>query len=609
MKNIIPVPKRYEVREGHASCAGGFSRRGFEPPFEDLAGFVEEWFPHRQGRRVDAGLELSLDPTIGPEAYRIEVDPRTVRIVASGRRGAFYALQTLRQLVDPRSGRIPCVAIADEPDLPLRGFMMDVSRDKIPTMATVERFVDALAMVKMNHFELYVEGFSYAYPSFPEVWKDETPFTPSEYEELDAYCAAREIDFVPCQNGFGHMSAWLARPEYHPLAECEEGFVAWGFPFPASTLNPLDPGSLELVKKLYADMLPRTTSNYFNLCGDEPFELGQGKSKAVCDTRGREAVYVDFIDLLCAEAARYGKTPMLWGDVLVNHPEAAAKLPKDAVFIDWGYDRGYPFEPHAEAIAKTGLKLVAAPGTSSWNSFASRRGDMIDTTRRAAAAMKRYGGLGILQTDWGDFGHLQYLPFSWPGMLHAAGVAWGEAPSETAVIRHIDRHLAPEGKGRLGRCILDLSTYPSLEKDYVYNGTTAFRSIMFIDPAPGRDASTKRTILAGALAGSAYGAESAKDVFELIDFVDRAAREAPPSIVRDEIIATCGWIAAAVSANVALTDPERGAKATAAAVDFLARVLPEHERLWRSRNREGGLDRSLVRPRALKMILEESQPL
>lgn len=606
MKNIIPAPKHYETHEGHASCAGGFALRGFEPPFDGLSDFVDLWFPRRFGRRVDAGLELSLDPALGFEAYRLDVDPRTVRIAASGRRGAFYALQTLRQLVDPRSGRIPAVTIADEPDLPLRGFMMDVSRDKIPTMATVRRFIDALAMVKMNHFELYVEGFSYAYPSFPEGWKDETPFTPAEYEELDAYCAAREIDFVPCQNGFGHMSAWLARPEFHRLAECEDGFVAWGFPFPASTLNPLDPESFALVKRLYADMLPRTRSRYFNLCGDEPFELGQGKSKAECDARGREAVYVDFINRLCAEASRYGKTPMLWGDVLVNHPEAAAKLPKDVVFVDWGYDRGYPFEAHAEAIAKTGLNLVAAPGTSSWNSFASRRGDMVDTTERAAAAMKKHGGLGILQTDWGDFGHLQYLPFSWPGMLHAAGAAWSEAPAETAVIRHIDRHLAPEGKGRFGRCIVDLSTYSSLEKDYVYNATTAFKSLMYVDPSTERDAATKRALLAGALAGSAYGADQADDVFALLGFVEKAALEAPASLVRDEIVQTCAWIAAAVSANLALTDPLRAASARVRAGTLLESLIPEHERLWLARNREGGILRSLARPKALKKILEDA---
>ncbi|MDP3129706.1 MAG: hypothetical protein Q8N15_00080, partial [Bacillota bacterium] len=383
----------------------------------------------------------------------------------------------------------------------------------------------------------------------------------------------------------------------------EDGFVAWGFPFPASTLNPLDPDSFELVKKLYADMLPHCKSAYVNINGDEPFELGQGKAKAECERRGKEAVYVAFIAKLCAEARRYGKTPMMWGDVLVNHPEALGSLPRDVVFIDWGYDRDYPFETHASAIAETGVRFCAAPGTSSWNSFAGRRVDMLKTTENAAAAMKKHHGLGLIQTDWGDFGHLQYLPFSWPGMLHAAGCAWGEAPSETAVIRHIDRHLAPEGKGRLGRCILDLSTYSGLEKDYVYNGTTAFKSIMYVDPSLERDLTMKKAILTGALAGSAYGSEAAKDVFALCEFVSNAASEAPESLVRDEIIQTCDWIVVGVAVNLALTDPARAEKAGQLACSMLNDMLPEHERLWRARNREGGLVRSLTRATILKNIM------
>ncbi len=603
MNDIIPKPRRVVPAEGRASYAGGFSiRRAEDVPF-DLAEVVLSLFPHRPGRRLDCLMGFTLDPSLGREAYRLTVADRRVDVVSSTRRGAHYALLTLRQLADPRTGTIPCVSIEDEPDLPLRGFMMDVSRDKIPTMDTVKRFVDAMAFVKMNHFELYVEGFSFAFPSFPEVWRDETPFTPEEYEELDRYCAAREIDFVPNLNGFGHMSAWLARPEFRKLAESEDGFVAWGYPFPPSTLNPLDPDAFELVKKLYGDMLPRCKSAYVNIDGDEPFELGQGKAKEACERRGKETVYVEFIAKLCAEARRHGKTPMMWGDVLVNHPEAVSKLPQDVIFIDWGYDRGYPFESHAEQIAKTGVRFCAAPGTSTWNSFAGRRADMLATTESAAAAMKKHHGLGLIQTDWGDFGHLQYLPFSWPGMLQAAGCAWGEAPSETAVIRHIDRHLAPEGKGRLGRCIVDLSTYPGLEKDYVYNGTTAFKSVMFVDPSEGRDLAAKRAILAGALAGSAYGAEAADDVFGLCEFVARSASSAPPSTVRDEVLATCDWIVACVTANLALTDPDRAKKAGELAFSMLEDLLPEHGRLWRARNREGGLTRSLIRPTTLKNIM------
>ena len=107
------------------------------------------------------------------------------------------------------------------------GYMLDVSRYRVPTMETVKRQVDILAELGYNHFQLYTEH-TFAYPGHEDVWREASPFTPAEIRELDAYCAERGIELVPNQNSFGHLEHWLSHPAYNHLAEAPQGGTRHG---------------------------------------------------------------------------------------------------------------------------------------------------------------------------------------------------------------------------------------------------------------------------------------------------------------------------------------------------------------------------------------------
>jgi len=99
--------------------------------------------------------------------------------------------------------------------------MLDISRGKVPTLETLYKVVDLLSDLKYNHLQLYIEGFSFGYPSFKHLWENtEIPIKPNEFRQLDAYCKDNYIELVPNQNSVGHMGAWLATEEYKDLAEC-----------------------------------------------------------------------------------------------------------------------------------------------------------------------------------------------------------------------------------------------------------------------------------------------------------------------------------------------------------------------------------------------------
>ncbi|TAM81512.1 MAG: hypothetical protein EPN47_12200 [Acidobacteria bacterium] len=87
----------------------------------------------------------------GPEGYFLHVTDHSIVVAGSDDRGAFYGLQSLRQLIWKREGqlRVKCTQVRDWPDKPFRGIYVYLpGRDNIPMF---KRFVrDFMAPYKFN---------------------------------------------------------------------------------------------------------------------------------------------------------------------------------------------------------------------------------------------------------------------------------------------------------------------------------------------------------------------------------------------------------------------------------------------------------------------------
>jgi len=166
--------------------------------------------------REQVALTLSTIPggTRHPQGYELTVTPAGISVVAGAPAGAFYAVQTLRQFLGVRSRALPCLRASDWPDFAARGVMLDVSRDKVPTLQTLFEIVDKLAAWKVNQLQLYTEH-TFGYRRHPDVWASASPITGEDVLVLDAYCRERFIELVPNQNTFGHMRRWLVLPRYN----------------------------------------------------------------------------------------------------------------------------------------------------------------------------------------------------------------------------------------------------------------------------------------------------------------------------------------------------------------------------------------------------------
>ena len=237
--SVVPMPRRFEQREGVFACKGA----------------------------VAAGARFETDASIPEEGYRISVAKDGVKIFSSGEAGRFYALETLKQLVEKDGGgeKVACAEIEDSPRYRWRGVHFDDCRHFFGK-ETVKSVLDLMARYKLNRFHWHLtedQGWRIDVPGYPDLVKygavrpasvshgerattgnkadagkfNGVKYGPYFYTEADlrevvAYAAERHIQVVPEIELPGHVYAALAA---YPQYACRPGNladrtprIAWG---------------------------------------------------------------------------------------------------------------------------------------------------------------------------------------------------------------------------------------------------------------------------------------------------------------------------------------------------------------------------------------------
>ena len=362
------------------------------------------------------------------QSYALTIKRGRITLYANAPAGLFYAVQTLRQLVRPRGRYLPDLAIRDWPTLPYRGLMLDISRRKVPTLATLKQLAEELGHFKLNVLQLYTEH-TFQFPRHPRIGAGCGSLSSEDILELDALCRQCHVELMPNLQSFGHARNTLTIPEYQHLAESE---MLW-------TLSPAFEETYTLLDELYADMLPAFTSTNFNVDCDETYDLGKGASKALADKIGVGRVYLNHILRLRELAARHacpacpehsrrepgrrGRRIQVWGDILLHHPKLIGEMPDDVTLLDWHYNPADEY-PTVKAFAQAGRRFWVCPGVGSWNSLFPRLYGANVNIRNLVRDGVAAGAEGMLNTDWGDHGHYQPLGLSWYGYVFGAAQGW-----------------------------------------------------------------------------------------------------------------------------------------------------------------------------------------
>jgi hypothetical protein len=607
MQSPVLLPQPRSLTMGDGTCALAGTRRIVleAPTSADLLG---------AGQRLQAALQaagvswqLSATPLggtppvgatlrVAPErvshaqGYTLSISDKGIVAEAHDAAGVFYAVCTLVQLVEQHGPALPFVEISDWPDFPARGVMLDISRDKVPTMETLRDLVDMLAGWKINEVQLYTEH-TFAYAQHPDVWANASPMTGEDILELDAFCRARFIELVPNQNTFGHMHRWLEHARYHDLAETHDEFTTpWGNsmtgPF---SLCPDDPGSIALVRDMLDELLPHFRSRTINIGADETVDLGQGRSKAACEERGSGRVYLDFLQKIFKEVHARGHVAQFWGDIIMHYPELIPDIPQNVIALEWGYEAQHPFAEHGAKFAASGIPFYVCPGTSAWCTLGGRTTNALGNLANAAEHGLRNGAIGYLNTDWGDRGHWQQLPISYLGFAAGAAYSWAwEANRNLDIAAVLSRHAFHDITGMMGALAYELGDVYHAMDVQIGNSTALF---WVLQPLKGRSDRAAQV-------SASNWQQASQSISEIMDRLPESRMNRPDAaLVADEFTQTARLMQHACQRGLWLHEEDEtqaDEQRQALAADMRG-IIAEQRRLWLARNQPGGLDDSIAR--------------
>lgn len=377
------------------------------------------------GKAGKGDVSLRLVNALPPQSYTLVITEEKIEILGRDRAGVGYGIQTLCQLIRNRGALLPTLNIEDKPDILARGFYMDQARGRSFKLDTLKKQIDVLSRYKINQYQLYIEQ-SFAFRGFSEMWREDSVLTPEEIMEIDKYCADRDIDFVPSLASFGHLYELLKTKSYEDICELED---TAGKPFSFwekmqhHTVNVADERSFEVIKKMFDEYLPLFSSKYVNICADETFDLGKGKSKELADKIGTDRMYMEFLKKLCEYVVSKGKVPMFWGDIICKFPEFIKELPKETICMAWGYLADQK-DDICRPVAEVGANMYLCPGVCGWNTFINRIDTAYSNIKTLSGYARKYDAIGLLNTEWGDFGHVNNPSFATPGIIYGGVFTW-----------------------------------------------------------------------------------------------------------------------------------------------------------------------------------------
>lgn len=370
-------------------------------------------------------LVMTKDATLAHEAYKLTVNEAGINIAAADSTGFFYAIQTLKQLMPHaiynRNGAstaidwtVPCVEIADQPQLGHRGYMLDVARHFF-SKTEVKRILDIMATYKMNRFHWHLtddQGWRIDIPEYPKLAQvgavrkgsfvnaggsskffDDTEYGRGMYYTLDdlreivAYAKNLNIEIIPEIDLPGHMVAAVAAyPEFScdPTKKYEvriDGGIS------KDVLNIGKDETIDFLKCVLGHMAEVFPYKYIHLGGDEcPTDqwshnadcLKRVKDEGLAGVNELQSWLVEKLGLYLKE--KYDKDIICWDELLAHWKSDNTVKP---VIMAWNHIN------KSKEAADKGFKSIVVP-------YQSLYFDMMQVPLSEVDVNEKYQG------GWGD---------------------------------------------------------------------------------------------------------------------------------------------------------------------------------------------------------------
>lgn len=402
--NIIPKPLQSEEQTGtfllnkkvgiSTDAQFGGSAELLAEIIRQSTGFKSPVTTNGKAQSIALVYDPSLN-NLGEEGYTLEVSPKQVIIKAANAKGAFYATQSLRQLLPAQietgarvknvTWEIPCVKIQDQPRFEWRGYMKDVSRT-FYGVDVIKKYLDVMALYKMNVFHWHLtddQGWRIEIKKYPELTSplatqfhesENQPaersgfYTQEQIKDIVKYAADRQITIVPEIDVPGH--SWPTLLVYPQLAVNKNhtpnyvfpfcsAWGYWGNQFTPNTLDPTKEEVYQFLDDVFGELATLFPGEYIHFGGDEvmhhfwqrePHIQAYMKEKGMNNVGDLQNYFVGRVSNIIASK---GKKPIGWNDILEHHES----LTKETAIMSWLGANAI------EKAAQNGFYTVATPAS------------------------------------------------------------------------------------------------------------------------------------------------------------------------------------------------------------------------------------------------------
>jgi hexosaminidase len=377
---IVPLPALIESRPGSGFTISAATVITAPPDAaaQRVGRQIAEWIRRGTGLTIGAAPPAGTDPArvttialvvdpaqtaLGREGYELTIDAATVKLVAPAAAGIFYGAQTLRQLLpywseyeaimyrQPRPAALPALHVRDVPRYQWRGAMLDVARHFF-SVDEVKRFIDVMAMEKMNRLHLHLaddQGWRIEIRKWPDLTVKGgqtevggTPggfYTQQQFADLVAYAADRFITIVPEIDMPGHTNAALSSvDELNCNGQATPRFTGTAVGFSALCVG-MD-FTYQFLDDVIGEIAAMTPGPYFHAGGDEVRTLTPEQ-------------YRTFVERVQTIVQKHGKQMIGWDEI------AATSLLPTSIVQHWRPDAAKAELAHAP-------HLILSPGNRAY---------------------------------------------------------------------------------------------------------------------------------------------------------------------------------------------------------------------------------------------------
>ena len=364
--------------------------------------------------------KMKVNEELGDQGYSIEVFDNLVFGAARHSTGLFYAVQTLIQLLSGQKRSIKGVSIRDWPALKYRMVQYDLARGQRVNLNYLKRIIRELSKAKINMLMIYMED-DFHYSKYPFLGREGT-FTPELAKELSEYANKYNIQLVPQQQSFGHMTNMLKHRELSDLREAGNSYA----------ICPLNPRTHPFLTDLFTELSQAFKNSKFIHVGGDEFIWLYGKCP-LCKSKSQEigvdGLYSLHLQNIYEIIKSLGKDMMIWThmppaeDELTLNSKRKGLIPDDIIPFLWFYGVG-DFIKKIRLYKKAGFKkiFVSPSVILSANLYPPYRKVFINVRNYIKAAYIE-NCTGECTCTWG-LRHGALFETCWYGLIYSGECAW-----------------------------------------------------------------------------------------------------------------------------------------------------------------------------------------